>query len=160
MSDQEEFFFNGNGSKRRSEPPAAGPDELGPGSVTDEVDAPLTLDRGDVLKGKAEGPIKDLIDANFLEYATAMNPAANDKVSITAQKNGNMLEFIYTKNKAATDVTYTVEWSDDLVNWDNAGVTSSLLTDGATTQQIKALVPAGLGDRWDAMIIDTAFAER
>lgn len=85
---------------------------------------------------------------NLMEYATAMNPTVNDVAPILVTMNGNMLEFIYTKNKAATDVTYTVEWSDDLVNWDNAGVTSSLLTDGATTQQIKALVPAGLVNRF------------
>jgi autotransporter-associated beta strand protein len=86
--------------------------------------------------------------SNLLEYATAMNPAANDQVPTSAAKAGNALEFIYTKNKASTDVTYTVEWSDDLVNWDNAGVTSSVLTDGATTQQIKALVPSGVDRRF------------
>jgi hypothetical protein len=45
-------------------------------------------------------------------------------------------------------VTYTVEWSDDLVSWSAAGVTSSVLTDGTTTQQIKALVPAGVAKRF------------
>jgi hypothetical protein len=51
--------------------------------------------------------------SNLLEYATAMNVAANDKVPVSALKNGNVLEFIYTKNKAATDVIRSVEWSDD-----------------------------------------------
>ena len=58
------------------------------------------------------------------------------------------MEFIYTKNKAATDVTYTVEWSDDLVAWSTLGVTSSVLTEGTTTQQIKALVPVGVVKRF------------
>ena len=44
-----------------------------------------------------------------------------------------MLEFIYTRNKAATDLSYTVEWSDDLATWSAAGVTQSVLTDSATT---------------------------
>jgi hypothetical protein len=86
--------------------------------------------------------------ANLLEYATKMNPSANDVVPQSATKTGNTIEFIYTKNKAATDVTYTVEWSDDLSTWSTAGVTSSVLTDGATTQQIKALVPAGVERRF------------
>ena len=85
---------------------------------------------------------------NLLEYATAMNPAVNDKVLVSATKSANALEFIYTKNKLATDVTYTVEWSDDLSAWSTTGVSSSVLTDGATTQQIKALVPAGVNRRF------------
>jgi hypothetical protein len=72
-----------------------------------------------------------------------MNPAVNDPVPMSATKAANTLEFIYTKNKAATDVTYNVEWSDDLITWSTAGVTSSVLTDGVATQQIKAAVPAG-----------------
>ena len=85
---------------------------------------------------------------SLLEYATAMNPAANDKVPASATTAGNTLEFIYTKNKAATDVTYVVEWTDDLTAWSTADVTSSVLTDGATTQQIKALVPGGTNRRF------------
>ncbi|MBK8092972.1 MAG: autotransporter-associated beta strand repeat-containing protein [Verrucomicrobiaceae bacterium] len=83
--------------------------------------------------------------SNLLEYATAMNPALNDVVPQSATKNGSNLDFIYTKNKSATDIPYTVEWSDDLVTWSTAGITSTLLTDSATTQQIKATVPAGSG---------------
>ena len=50
--------------------------------------------------------------------------------------------------EAITDVTYTVEWSDDLTNWRSAGITSSVLTGGAKTQQIKAWVPAGVSRRF------------
>jgi hyaluronate lyase len=85
---------------------------------------------------------------NLIEYATKMNPATNDVVPQSATMNGANLEYLYTKNKSATDVTYTVEWSDDLVSWSAAGVTSSVLTDGTTTQQIKALVPAGVAKRF------------
>ena len=87
---------------------------------------------------------------NLMEYATAMNPAVNDPVPMSAQKAGNTLEFIYTKNKAATDITYTVEWSDDLASWDTAGITQALVpgSDNGTTQQIKATVPAGVAKRF------------
>jgi hypothetical protein len=72
-----------------------------------------------------------------------MNPASNDAVPLSATKAGATLEFIYTKNKAATDISYIVEWSDDLVTWSTAGITTTVLTDNPTTQQIKAAVPAG-----------------
>jgi hypothetical protein len=83
--------------------------------------------------------------ANLLEYSTKMNPAANDTVPQAATKNGSNLEYIYTKNKAATDVTYTVEWTDDFTTWSTTGVNSAILSDNGTTQQIKVTVPAGSG---------------
>jgi hypothetical protein len=82
---------------------------------------------------------------NRLEYATATDPGTNNTTPASATKTEVSIDFIYTKNKAATDVTYAVEWSDDLTAWSSAGVTTSVLTNGATTQQIKALVPAGSG---------------
>jgi hypothetical protein len=78
-----------------------------------------------------------------------MNPAANDVVPQSATKNGSNLEYLYTKNKSATDVTFTVEWSDDLVTWSTAGVTQALVpgSDNGTTQQIKASIPASIAGR-------------
>ena len=87
-------------------------------------------------------------ESNLMEFATAQNPNANTQSTPALTKNGTTMEFIYTKSKTATDVTYEVEWSDDLSAWSSAGVTSSLLTDGSTTQQIKALVPAGVNRRF------------
>ena len=83
---------------------------------------------------------------NLLEYATKMNPSLNDAVPQSATKNGNVLDFIYTQNKAATDVTFVVEWSDTLGNdWSTSGVTQSLVvgSDNGVTQQWKAVMPAG-----------------
>jgi autotransporter-associated beta strand protein len=90
--------------------------------------------------------------ANLIEYATKMNPAANDVTPQAATKNGSgsNLEFTYTKNKAATDVSFTVEWSDTLGNdWSTVGVTQALVpgSDNGTTQQIKATMPAGVSGR-------------
>jgi endo-1,4-beta-xylanase len=84
---------------------------------------------------------------NLLEYATKMNPTASDRVPQSATKNGVNLEFIYTKNKSATDITYIVEWSDTLLNdWSTAGVSApTILSDNGTTQQLKVTVPAGSG---------------
>jgi autotransporter-associated beta strand protein len=87
--------------------------------------------------------------SNLLEYATKMNTAANDVVPQSATKNGSNLEYIYTKNKAATDVTFTVEWSDDFTTWSTAGVTQALVpgSDNGVTQQILATLPAGVNGR-------------
>jgi autotransporter-associated beta strand protein len=87
--------------------------------------------------------------ANLLEYATKMNPAANDAVPQSASKTGSNLEFTYTKNKSATDVTFTVEWSDDFTTWSTAGVTQALVpgSDNGVTQQWKATMPAGANGR-------------
>lgn len=85
--------------------------------------------------------------SNLLEYATKMNTAANDVVPQSAAKNGSVIDFTYTKNKSATDVTFVVEWSDTLLNdWSTVGVSApTILSDNGTTQQIKVTVPASVG---------------
>jgi hypothetical protein len=83
---------------------------------------------------------------NLLEYACATNPNTNNASPWSAIKTGSNIEYIYTQNKAATDVTYSVEWSDTLLSdWSTAGVTQSLVpgSDNGVTQQWKAVVPAG-----------------
>jgi hypothetical protein len=84
---------------------------------------------------------------NFLEYATASNPNTSNPSPHSAARSGSNLEYLYTKNKAATDITYIVEWSDTLTaaSWSSAGLTSSVLSDNGTTQQLKVTVPAGSG---------------
>jgi len=62
--------------------------------------------------------------------------------------NGTNLEFVHTKNKDATDLTYIVEWSDTLMSgsWSTAGVSAPvILSDNGTTQQIQVTVPSGSG---------------
>jgi endo-1,4-beta-xylanase len=85
--------------------------------------------------------------SNLLEYATKMNPSASDTVQQSAAKNGSVLDFIYTKSIAATDVTYSVEWSDTLGNdWTTASVSApTILNNNGITQQIKVTIPAGSG---------------
>ncbi len=83
---------------------------------------------------------KDLTP-NLMEYATGMNPSISDLVPQSIEKNGSVFNFIYTKNKAATDATYRVEWSDNFTTWSVVGVSSTVLSDNGTTQQIKAVIP-------------------
>jgi autotransporter-associated beta strand protein len=85
--------------------------------------------------------------SNLLEYATKMNPAANDVVPQFATKSASTIDFVYTKNKSATDVTYIVEWSDTLgTDWSTTGVSApTILNDNGISQQVKVTVPAGRG---------------
>ncbi|MBL9144414.1 MAG: hypothetical protein JNM99_12115 [Verrucomicrobiaceae bacterium] len=82
--------------------------------------------------------------SNLMEYATKMNGNVSDTVPQSATKNGSVIDFIYTKNKSATDVTYTVEWSDTLGNdWSTSGVSApTILNDNGVTQVVKVSVPA------------------
>jgi cellulase/cellobiase CelA1/aryl-phospho-beta-D-glucosidase BglC (GH1 family) len=84
---------------------------------------------------------------NLLEYMTGMDPSKGDHATTTLAKSASGLEFIYTQNKAATDVTCWVEWSDTLLNdWSSTGVSvPTVLSDNGVTQQIKVTVPAGSG---------------
>jgi len=86
--------------------------------------------------------------SNLLEYACATNPNANNAAPHSASRNGSVIDFIYTRNKSATDVTCMVEWSDSLsaASWSTSGVSApTILSDNGTTQQIKVSVPAGAG---------------
>lgn len=98
----------------------------------------------------------DLVDTdgdganNLMEYATGMNPASSQPVPHAADRTGSNLEYTYTKNKSATDVTFTVEWADDLAGpWSTGGVTQALVpgSDNGVTQQWKATMPAGTNGR-------------
>ena len=84
--------------------------------------------------------------ANLLEYALAMDPNVSDQPFCHHLKSGTNIEFIYTRNKAATDVNYSVEWSDDLTpeSWTTNGVSVPSLVPGSDdglTQQLKVIVP-------------------
>ena len=81
---------------------------------------------------------------NLLEYATATNPNAANASTVTVTSSDGGFEVVYTKNLAASDVDYVVEWSDTLNNdWSSAGVTSGPLPGSEDPQQVKATVPAG-----------------
>ncbi len=85
---------------------------------------------------------------NLVEYATLMNPTLNDIIPQLATKSATTIEFVYTRNKLATDITCTVEWSDTLTpaTWTTTGIgVPTILSDNGTTQQIQVSVPAGSG---------------
>ena len=86
--------------------------------------------------------------SNLMEYATKMNGGISDTIPVALVKNSGGLDFTYRKNKAATDLTFTIEWSDDLVTWSTVGVGAPIiLSDNGVTQQIKVTVPVGANGR-------------
>ncbi len=83
--------------------------------------------------------------SNLLEYAMATNPNIADSIPFNIEESDGSLSLIYTKNSSATDITFTVEWSENLTTWSTSAVTQALVpdSDNGITQQIKASVPYG-----------------
>ena len=96
-----------------------------------------------LIAGASVSPVKDGV-SNLLKYALGLDPAAIASGGLPVMGlGGGALSLTYTKAIAATDVTYTVEWSADLVTWSPAGVTEQVLTDNGSIRQIRASVPIG-----------------
>jgi hypothetical protein len=91
------------------------------------------------------GDAADLADSdadgipNLLEYACGSLPKVNNPSAWSLTPGAGTLDFVYTKNKAATDLTYSVHWSATLGDdWSTAGVGApTVLSDNGSTQQIK-----------------------
>ena len=129
----------------------------GGGSTTSSVSATITLKPMDVwrvqkfasnatnpaIAGAAVDNDGDGLD-NLLEYALNTNPLASQPgVLPTPAFDGANLSLTYRQNDAATDVTYSIEQSQNLTNWSPANPTTTLLSDDGATSLIKASVPVG-----------------
>jgi hypothetical protein len=101
-----------------------------------------------LIAGDLADPDRDGV-VNLLEWATATSPAASSVSPQSASASGGVIEYTYTRNKSATEVTFTVEWSDDFTTWSTASVTQALVpgSDNGITQQWKATMPAGANGR-------------
>lgn len=101
-----------------------------------------------LIAGDLADPDGDAV-LNLIEWATGTTPTISNAVPHFASKSGSNLEYTYTKNKSATDLTFTVEWSDDFTTWNTVGVTQVLVpgSDNGVTQQWKATMPAGVSGK-------------
>ncbi len=93
------------------------------------------------------GPLADPSDdgvINLLKYAFGLDPnlASRDGLPQAGQ-DGDDFTLTYTKNLDATDLTYEVEWSTDLIDWSSVGVGESILAEDIATQTIKASIASG-----------------
>ena len=63
---------------------------------------------------------------NLTEYAFFTNPLDGKSRPVqTLATGGTNVTLTYLRAKAATDVTYTAEWSANLLNWSSAGLTQT-----------------------------------
>jgi hypothetical protein len=87
----------------------------------------------------------------LVEYAintdpnTGTSPANAPRPVLTS--TSAIIALVYRKNLAATDVTYTVMGSPDLLNWTPVPVTESTLSTVGQTREIKA-TPTGQSPRF------------
>ena len=84
---------------------------------------------------------------NLAEYGQRLDPAEAD-VSQVPQlaREGNALTLTYRKRTTATDVTFLVEKSADLMQWGDSQAQQTVVSTVGTVQTIKATVPI-VGDR-------------
>lgn len=83
---------------------------------------------------------------NLLEYALIRDPLVSDPGGTTLAREGGSLTLTYREIDAATDLTYAVEKSTDLVNWVAAGAQNQILFDDGVTRLVKSSVPMGPGN--------------
>lgn len=93
-----------------------------------------------LIAGPSANPARDGV-SNLLKYAFGLDPFASAVGQLPAAVlSGGSLSITYTKVLAATDLTYTVEWSDDLTSWSASGITEQLVSGDTETQRIRASV--------------------
>ncbi|OYW73236.1 MAG: hypothetical protein B7Z37_22320 [Verrucomicrobia bacterium 12-59-8] len=88
--------------------------------------------------------------SNLLEWACHLNPATASSLPASIARSGVIFEFSYTRSVSALNAgaVFTVEWTDTLANdWQNTGVSETILSDDGTVQQVKATIPIGGGSR-------------
>ena len=77
---------------------------------------------------------------NLLEYALRTNPTQSNAAPYILSREGGNLVFTYTRPSVATDLVYSVEWSESLSggNWSTAGISQQILADDGTTRTVRA----------------------
>ncbi len=98
---------------------------------------------GDLLDPDSDGTV------NLLEYATGGDPNTPSPSVVLAGNDGSFF-ITYTESLLASDVTFTVEVSTDLIHWQPATVTRTILSSTATTQLVRAeeATPVGSSQRF------------
>jgi hypothetical protein len=96
-----------------------------------------------LISGDLADPDGDGI-VNLLEYALNLEPLIASATGLPAAAMlDDHLTLTYTRRKAPTDVTYTVEVTGDLTGgWTGTGVTEEVLADDGTFQTVRATDPA------------------
>ncbi len=96
------------------------------------------------VSGPTAAPAGDGV-ANLIKYALGMNPLVDSVVGLpVVSNNGGFLEIQFQRNLSATDITYSVIASDDLVTWttiaSRAAGASSWQVSGSTVTDVSGAV--------------------
>ena len=82
---------------------------------------------------------------NLLEFATNQNPNRAMTATVSLVKNGEVLEFTYTRALAAMSegVRFTVEWTDSLAagSWSSIEATDQILSSNEQEQFVRVTIP-------------------
>ncbi len=94
------------------------------------------------IAGPSAAPANDGI-CNLLKYAFNLEPwePGQQGLPIMALGSGE-LSITFTRVIAATNLTYTPQWSSDLVDWFPTGITQETLSDNGTVREIRASIPS------------------
>jgi hypothetical protein len=81
---------------------------------------------------------------NLFEYALGLDPGVPDYAATPLVINGSSLELTYTRPVSVTDISYQVEWADDIDGiWSSTGVTQQLISDDGVRRTFRAMIPKG-----------------
>jgi hypothetical protein len=97
-----------------------------------------------LIAGPDANPDKDRL-VNLLEYAFDLDPNISSSAGLPYVGNsGGFLSLTYRRLVGVTDIEYVVEWSTNLIDWHDTGVTEQLVTpQGAgLTEEVLGKVPA------------------
>ncbi len=85
---------------------------------------------------------------NLVEYAMGTDPLAASLPGPQPSFSGGTLSLVYAKDPAASGVTLVMQWSDNLTDWSEAGVSYASLAGS----QVRAGVAAGAGMRFVRLV--------
>jgi hypothetical protein len=102
-----------------------------------------------LISGDYADPDADSV-VNLLEYAAGTSPLAGSTVNCTSRWNGTAIDFTYPRNPAATDLVYTVEWSDSLTgaSWSSVGVSAPTPVPGGSFVKVTVATNSGITKRF------------
>lgn len=97
---------------------------------------------------------------NLMEFALGLDPLASSTPPASLAPNGNLLEYTYTRSKAAAgSLSFQVEYNDSLLTngWMQTGVTelSPPVADNGLTETVKVTLPVGNNRRFVRLKVAT-----
>ena len=98
------------------------------------------------LTGKNDDPDGDGM-ANVVEYHLGALAGTSDAAAALPvfAKNGTTLTLTWWRLKSATDTSGVAEWSDALGTWSDGGISTAVIGDTATREQVRATLTVAPG---------------